>query len=252
MLERAQLALLNPSSEPALFRSKALDLRAKNELAYTPNAVRVQIKGPSLPEISVFDLPGAIEVHADPDWQHLVALIQKLLKNYIRDKQLQILLVLPFNQPPGNSTALRYVRECGAEHRAMGVLAMPDLIETGRRDMLCNLLSDVDSKLGRGWYVFKKLFSEKIEVEHDTCTEARSRKEVDFVSLELWARQNQYGIGNIHKAIFREHGRYRLQILEFQHVKVTKQLEQFPVGLIAKKDELAIVVKDLQGVLDVQ
>lgn len=75
MLERAQLALLNPSNEPALFRSNALDSMAKDELSFPLNPVRVQIIGFDLPRLFVFDLSSAITIHPDPNGQHLVALI---------------------------------------------------------------------------------------------------------------------------------------------------------------------------------
>ncbi|KAI6801187.1 P-loop containing nucleoside triphosphate hydrolase protein [Hortaea werneckii] len=233
-LKRAQLALLNPRTDPAHFQS-AHTSWGKNELAFSPNLIHIQISGPDLPELSFFDLPGAINVHRDPNEQHLVAFIQKLLQNYIRDEQALVLLALSSDQDPETSTALRFVKECAAEGRTMGVLTKPDLITKGRMPKIYDLLYGEDFQLGSGWFVTKQLSSE--EVESVSYEEARSREQI-FFSQEPWASTalgERFGIHNVQATISR---RLELHIstslpeisnrVQDRLDTVSKHLEQLP------------------------
>ncbi|RMY59838.1 hypothetical protein D0865_01853 [Hortaea werneckii] len=233
-LKRAQLALLNPRANPAQYQS-AYTSWTKSEVAFSPNLVHIQINGPDLPELSFFDLPGAINVHRDPNEQHLVAFIQRLLQNYIRDEQSLILLALSSDQDPETSTAFRFIKECAAEGRTMGVLTKPDLVTKSRMPKLYDLLYGVDFMLGSGWFVAKQLSSE--EVESVSYAEARSR-ERDFFSGEPWASTplgDRFGIGNVQATISRRLERHISDNLpEIQSrvqdglATVSKHLEQFP------------------------
>ncbi|KAI7204945.1 P-loop containing nucleoside triphosphate hydrolase protein [Hortaea werneckii] len=233
-LKRAQLALLNPRTDPAHFQSAHISW-GKNELAFSPNLIHIQIDGPDLPELSFFDLPGAINVHRDPNEQHLVAFIQKLLQNYIRDEQALVLLALSSDQDPETSTAFRFIKECAAEGRTMGVLTKPDLITKGRIPKIYDLLYGEDFQLGSGWFVTKQLSSEEV----DTVSYAEARiREQDFFSREPWASTvlgERFGIGNVQGTISR---RLELHILaslpeitnrvQDRLATVSKHLEQFP------------------------
>ncbi|RMZ08009.1 hypothetical protein D0860_04843 [Hortaea werneckii] len=233
-LKRAQLALLNPRADPAHFQSAHASW-GKNELAFSPNLIHIQINGPDLPELSFFDLPGAINVHRDPNEQHLVAFIQKLLQNYIRDEQALVLLALSSDQDPETSTAFRFIKECAAEGRTMGVLTKPDLITKGRMPKIYDLLYGEDFQLGSGWFVTKQLSSE--EVDSVSYAEARVREQ-EFFSREPWASTvlgERFGIGNVQGTISR---RLELHIIaslpeisnrvQDRLATVSKHLEQFP------------------------
>lgn len=194
--------MLNPRANPTQFQS-ACTSWTKNELAFSPNLIHIQINGPDLPEISFFDLPGAINVHRDPNEQHLVAFIQRLLQNYIRDEQSLILLALSADQDPETSTAFRFIKECAAEGRTMGVLTKPDLVTKGRMPKIYDLLYGVDFMLGSGWFVTKQLSSEEVNIV--SYAEARSQ-ERDFFSGEPWASTalgDRFGIGNVQATISR-------------------------------------------------
>ncbi|RMY05984.1 hypothetical protein D0867_09845 [Hortaea werneckii] len=237
MLRRAQLALLNPHSDPAQFRSThSSSFRAKNELGFSPNPIHIQINGPDLPELSFLDLPGAINVHRDPNEQHLVAFIQKLLHNYIRDEQALVLLALSADQDPETSTAFRFIKECTAEGRTMGVLTKPDLVTKGRMPKIHDLLYGEDFQLGSGWFVTKQLSSEEADL-FVPYAEAR-RREQEFFSREPWASTalvERFGIGNVQATISR---RLELHIIaslpeisnrvQDRLATVSKHLEQFP------------------------
>jgi hypothetical protein len=57
-VQRAQLAILNPSEPAETFLSANVDLRASADLSFSSNIVCLEITGPEYSDISFVDLPG--------------------------------------------------------------------------------------------------------------------------------------------------------------------------------------------------
>jgi hypothetical protein len=59
-IRRAQLAILNPSKEPANFLGPLGEVESgiKNEMSFSSNLVSVRISGRDLDDLSFVDLPG--------------------------------------------------------------------------------------------------------------------------------------------------------------------------------------------------
>ena len=78
-LRRAQLAVLNPNEDSRSFVDAPLrqdDGDERFEVGFSPNMICLQIASAGLPELSLCDLPGVINVHPDPEQQHLVNFIE--------------------------------------------------------------------------------------------------------------------------------------------------------------------------------
>ena len=58
LLERAQTATLNPSESPEKVMIGTTP--SKNQVAFSPNVIQLDIKGPTLPTLTLYDLPGII------------------------------------------------------------------------------------------------------------------------------------------------------------------------------------------------
>jgi|SRR5712672_807392 len=57
-VERAQLAILNPSSPAEKFLDPDVDLNEPADLSFSPSIVCLEITGPEYSDISFVDLPG--------------------------------------------------------------------------------------------------------------------------------------------------------------------------------------------------
>jgi len=57
-IERAQLAILNPSLPAETFLDANIDLRASAELSFSSDIVCLEITGPEYTDLSFIDLPG--------------------------------------------------------------------------------------------------------------------------------------------------------------------------------------------------
>ncbi|KAK3110992.1 hypothetical protein LTR53_014181 [Teratosphaeriaceae sp. CCFEE 6253] len=162
LLRRAQLAILNPSRNPMDYLRGTPS--TATQLNFSPNVVSLDIKGPGLPELSFFDLPGAINIHAEGS--HLVKFIERLIKNYVEDPKTLVLLACAANQDIELSTAFRFVDECKALSRCIGVITKPDLVVGVKHyDSLRTILSGEKYQLsGRdAWFVAKQLTQEELD-----------------------------------------------------------------------------------------
>jgi hypothetical protein len=184
VLQRAQLAILNPDRDSADFLHSPLP-GTKTQVNFSPNVISLEVAEEGLPELSFFDLPGAINVHEDEREQHLVGFIEQLLKTYVKDEKALILLAVASDQDTENSTAFRFVGQCHAKARCMGVLTKPDLMSTNRIEHVKRILSGQTFTLGKSWFVTKQLSQEELE-ENVSHQEAREREQDFFSTKEPW------------------------------------------------------------------
>ncbi|KAK0840003.1 hypothetical protein LTR03_010895 [Friedmanniomyces endolithicus] len=184
LLRRAQLAILNPHQPPQDFLHG--DPHANTKVGFSPNTVSLQIEGPGLPDLSFVDLPGAINVHEDGE-DYLVAFVEKLIKTYLRDPKTLVLLACSADQDVENSTAFRYVSQCKALPRCLGVLTKPDLVGPSRHGLLQRILRGDAFKLRdhHAWFVTKQLTQEDLDAGA-TRREARDLED-RFFAGEPWA-----------------------------------------------------------------
>lgn len=209
----AHLAILNPTVPGGLTTySAAKDLRTvpPARAPFSPNVIALEIEGPDLPELSFFDLPGAINSPDNPDEQYLYGFIERLLKSYIGDDQAHVLVACAVTNDIENCTALRYIRECNASSRCMGVLTKPDLMSND--DSIAHtiglMLQGKKQKLGNGWHVAKLLGQKELEqrprISHE---EARRRENEFFRTSRAWAAfsgfSDRMGIPALQSAVSR-------------------------------------------------
>ncbi|KAK3648380.1 hypothetical protein LTR56_007497 [Elasticomyces elasticus] len=179
VLRRAQMAILNPGIDPKAFKSGHSPTTM--EVDFSPNTVSLQIEGPSLPDLSFFDLPGAVNRIGNGE-KHLVAFVERLIKKYLREPNTLVLLACSANQDFETSTASRYVDECEAELRCMGVLTKPDLaVGTKRYTDIESMLNGSLFRLANdsAWFVTKQLAQEELDAGA-TYRDARKQEEAFF------------------------------------------------------------------------
>lgn len=198
----AQLAILNPTSNPTNFNHHNADLIHKLEVKFSPNAVRLDISGPGYPNLSFYDLPGVISQAEQDDESFLVYLVENLVKSYVGQDNSIVLLTLPMTDDATNSSAARLVRGInGAKERTLGVLTKPD--RWPAQDSLGEweqILKGEKFRLGHGYYVVRN--NSDASVSHE---QARS-EEAEFFSNGPWRRnlndlEGRFGVKNLVTAL---------------------------------------------------
>ncbi|SPJ89719.1 related to Mx protein [Fusarium torulosum] len=191
VLRWAQIAILNDNRSPELFvpgsGNIALNIpidRAADSVAakFSPNIVALEIKGPELPDLSFYDMPGIFQNPADASDDYLVSVVRNLSKEYIQHPSAIIMCSMPMNSDAENSSTFGLVRRLGALNRTIGVLTKADLIpEGGNHEQWLAIMRAQAHITGLGYFITSRPQGKDLD-------ELKQWEELVFVdhSLERW------------------------------------------------------------------
>ncbi|KAF6240067.1 hypothetical protein HO173_001677 [Letharia columbiana] len=177
----AQLATLNPGSPWERYLPSNPNPNEQHQVKFSPNVIRLDISGPELPNLSFTDLPGVIS-DSDDEEVYLLALVQNLVKDYVKAEDCINVLAIPMTHDPANSRASRLIRELKAQGRTIGCLTKPDRMQVGESlDQWLGILNGETFRLGFGYHVIKN--NPDTRVDHAT---ARLEEQAFFDEEEPW------------------------------------------------------------------
>lgn len=163
VLRWAQIAILNDDKSHNLFipgsGSIALNTpiaRAAEETVakFSPNIVALEIKGPDLPDLSFYDMPGIFQNPADARDDYLVNVVRNLSKVYIQHPSAIIICSMPMNSDAENSATFGLTRRLGASNRTIGVLTKADLLpDGGNHDQWLAIMNGDTHRTGLGYFI---------------------------------------------------------------------------------------------------
>ncbi|EGU74808.1 hypothetical protein FOQG_04240 [Fusarium oxysporum f. sp. raphani 54005] len=191
VLRWAQIAILNDDKSHELFvpGSGALAVnipidRAAEAVAakFSPNIVALEIKGPELPDLSFYDMPGIFQNPADASDDYLVSVVRNLSKEYIQHPSAIIMCSMPMNSDAENSSTFGLIRRLGALNRTIGVLTKADLIpEGGNHEQWLAIMRGQAHIAGLGYFITSRPQGKDLD-------ELKKWEELVFVdhSLERW------------------------------------------------------------------
>ncbi|ROT43756.1 dynamin family protein [Sodiomyces alkalinus F11] len=137
VLRWAQVAILNHDQNSdhyipgrgTIARTHDLAREAEETKAkFSPNTVALEIKGPDLPDLSFYDLPGIFRNSAREEDEYLVQVVENLAREYIAHQDALIIWAVPMNADPETSSTLSIIRELKAQARTIGVMTKADLL----------------------------------------------------------------------------------------------------------------------------
>ncbi|KAI4088874.1 MAG: hypothetical protein LQ339_008648 [Xanthoria mediterranea] len=147
---------------PVLFEKakRAIGLDALGSLAFSEDILRVEVSGPTQPQLTVVDLPGLIYSENRKQSTRDVSLVHKLVESYRNSERSIILAVVSAINEFANQIVFKKARDVdpGGE-RTIGIIIKPDTLRVGtnsEREFLA-LTRNEDVKFKRGWYVVKNL-----------------------------------------------------------------------------------------------
>ena len=226
-LRLAQLAILNPHMDPAdILRANNLEMGTI--ASFSPNVISLEVAADEMPELSLIDLPGAINIAENSDEQHLVGLIEKLIKALVKDDKALILLAVAANCDTDTSTAFKFVDQCKARDRCVGVLTKPDLM-TRSHQQVRRILNGEVFQLGNGWFVAKQPSQEELD-NGFAYADARER-EMAFFDQHPWSTSlvdfgSRFGIPSLQGALSRKLTDHILDYLPDINRRVENRLEE--------------------------
>ncbi|KAL7931523.1 P-loop containing nucleoside triphosphate hydrolase protein [Trichoderma chlorosporum] len=163
VLRWAQIAILNDDKPPVLFvpgqgsiaMNTPIDKAAEETLAkFSPNVVSLEIKGPDLPDLSFYDMPGIFQNPADANDEYLVNVVRNLSSAYIQHPSAIIICAMPMNSDAENSATFGLTRRLQAKDRTIGVLTKADLLpDGGNHTQWLEIMKGQAHSTGLGYFI---------------------------------------------------------------------------------------------------
>lgn len=163
VLRWAQVAILNDDQNHALFvpgsgsiasNMPISEAAERTSAKFSPNIVALEIKGPDLPDLSFYDMPGIFQNPADARDDYLVSVVTNLSKAYINHPSAIIMCSMPMNSDAENSSTFGLTRKLGASNRTIGVLTKADLLPSeGSHDQWLAIMRGQTHKTGLGYFI---------------------------------------------------------------------------------------------------
>jgi len=132
------------------------DMSLKTGTVFSEDILKIEICGPKEDYLTVIDVPGIFRNHTEGvTTKEDIALVNNLVRRYIKDKRTIILAVLPSNVDIATQEILALAEEYDKlGERTLGVLTKPDLVkESSAKQAVCNLVAGKRRPLSLGYYI---------------------------------------------------------------------------------------------------
>jgi len=128
--------------------------------SFSNDVLRVEFSGPSLPQLTLVDLPGLIQSATSSQTADDVELVKALVSGYLVNPRSIILAVVSAGYEPSNQAILDRAREVDPKGlRTLGIITKPDTLVKGSKleDSFITLAKNEDVKFSLGWHAVKNL-----------------------------------------------------------------------------------------------
>jgi hypothetical protein len=176
-LEQFQHAINSRDDFPKLFE-KAKDVMgfASALNAISSDVLRIEITGPSHPQLTIVDLPGLIHSENATQTAQDVELVSKLVRQYMSNSRSIILAVISGKNDFPNQAVSSRAREFNPDgRRTLGIITKSDTLPPGSQSeaAFISLARNEQVHLELGWHVVKNLDSDS----EGTSTRSRDEEE---------------------------------------------------------------------------
>ncbi|GAP86751.1 putative dynamin family protein [Rosellinia necatrix] len=161
VLRWAQVAILNPNIDHELYvpgdgaiaKGKNLaDATRAAAAQFSPNIISLEIKGPELPGLSFYDLPGVFLSPDQEEDEYIVKVVRNLTRHFIQRQGAIIMWALPMNADPENSISLGIIRESKAANRTIGIMTKADKLPAENESQWLSMFRDEKQSVGHGFF----------------------------------------------------------------------------------------------------
>ncbi|KAI1429709.1 dynamin family protein [Xylaria sp. FL1777] len=172
VLRWAQIAVLNPGNDHELYIpgegavAKGRDLADATRTAsaqFSPNIISLEIKGPELPGLSFYDLPGVFLSPDQEEDEYIVKVVRNLTRHYIKREGAIIMWALPMNADPENSISLGIIREAKAAERTIGIMTKADKLAAENEAQWLAMFRGEKQCVGHGFFATSRPPNEALE-----------------------------------------------------------------------------------------
>lgn len=130
---------------------------------FSPNIISLEIKGPELPGLSFYDLPGVFLSPDQEDDEYIVKVVRNLTRHYIQRKGAIIMWALPMNADPENSISLGIIREAKAANRTIGIMTKADKLAPENKAQWLSMFRAEKQSVGHNFFATSRPPDESFE-----------------------------------------------------------------------------------------
>lgn len=126
--------------------------------AFSKDILRVEISGPSQPQLTIVDLPGLIHSESKYQTAQDVDLVTELVRSYMKNPRSIILAVVSAKNDFANQIVLKRARDVDPEGlRTLGIITKPDTLLAGSdsETVYVSLARNEQVEFKLGWHVVK-------------------------------------------------------------------------------------------------
>jgi GTP-binding protein EngB required for normal cell division len=169
-LRWAQVAILNHDHDHEQYKPRSNDgsdsdfqdgdeaealakAEATTQAKFSPNTVALEIRGPDLPDLSFYDLPGVFDNARHVEDQYLSDVVKNLTREYISHEKAIILCAVPMNTDAMTSTTSSIIQEMNAVKRCLGIMTKADLLPRGSHQQWLDMLKGTVHQNGLGYFI---------------------------------------------------------------------------------------------------
>ncbi|PGH27113.1 hypothetical protein AJ80_01069 [Polytolypa hystricis UAMH7299] len=140
---------------PKLFSEARLIMGLSQDGRYSQDVLQLEISGPTLPNLSVVDLPGLIKAPGDNQTLEDVGVARKITESYMNNPQNIMLAVASAEHPLSQQVVLHMIKSCSP--RTMGIITKPDALRPGSsiEETFYARVKNQDTPLRLGWHVLR-------------------------------------------------------------------------------------------------
>lgn len=157
----------------------------------------VEIAGPTMPLLTLVDLPGFIHAPNNKQTAEDIAAINEIAFEYMSRPRTIILAVVAGSSDYATQVVLKKALDCDKRGvRTLGIVTKPDLSSSiGLEAKFLRLVKNEDIKLDLGWHVLRNRAPQEMDLQAD----ARNQKETGFFTQGKWGTlpSGTYGIKDL-------------------------------------------------------
>jgi hypothetical protein len=158
--------------------------------AFAPDALRIEITGPTGLHLSVVDLPGLIAVATEEQSEDDIDAVHSMITSYLESSRTIILAVVQAGNDMANQAILKLARIYDPEgQRTVGIITKTDLINRGAEVGIALAAKNQASfKLELGFFLLKN--PSPLERKDGLSMRKRSELELQFFATPRWKEQD--------------------------------------------------------------
>ena len=160
----------------------------ENGSEFSTEVIQVQVQSPTMPNLSLIDLPGIIRTTTAGQDRSVIANVDALLESYLKQPETVILAVIPANQDIATIDILERAHHFDpAGVRTIGVLTKPDLIDRGAEDEVLKIVQNVRKPLKLGYVIVKN--RSQLELKNSvTLAQSQLNEDAYFEGHDVWKK----------------------------------------------------------------